>query len=158
MHTSTSMIAITILGASILCWLAFLNGFSLVLVDFGNYREPAILHYAGRNALPFHGIFVSATGRRINLCALGLAGLLALVVIERHRPALGTSVMMLAILAGEASITGAFSGIESRYASRAAWAMAFIPCIVLTRYLLARQGRPGIALSIMPVEAVVLVT
>lgn len=86
MRAPTGMIAATILGVSILCWSAFLHRLPLVSRDNGNSIGPAILHYTGRNAPPYHGIFLSATDWRITLGSpiltrsLIVAGLLSMML------------------------------------------------------------------------------
>ncbi len=70
---------------------------------------------------------------------LGLAALLGIIVIERrNRATFGICVMVLAAMIGNALITGALSGVESRYAARLAWLLALVPCVVLTRHIRVR--------------------
>ena len=64
---SPGMIAAVILGALILCWPAYVNGFPLVFGDTGNYIGQAILHYIGWNAPPFYSMFLLATDWRVTL-------------------------------------------------------------------------------------------
>lgn len=66
-HISISMVMATIVGALILCWPAYLNGFPLVFADTGNYIGQAILHYIGWNAPPFYSMFLLATDWRLTL-------------------------------------------------------------------------------------------
>ena len=70
----------------------------------------------------------------VALAWIGLFALLGTIVAERRNHAIvGICVMVLAAMIGNALITGALSGVESRYAARIAWLLAFIPGIVLTR-------------------------
>ena len=66
-HIRISMVIATIVGALILCWPAYLNGFPLVFGDTGNYIGQAILHYVGWNAPPFYSMFLLATDWRLTL-------------------------------------------------------------------------------------------
>ncbi len=61
------MVVAIVLGALILCWPAYLNGFPLVFADTGNYIGQAILHYIGWNAPPFYSMFLLATDWRLTL-------------------------------------------------------------------------------------------
>ncbi len=75
----------------------------------------------------------------VALAWLGLLALLGAIVAERRNHAIvGICVMVLAAMIGNALITGALSGVESRYAARVAWLLAFIPCIVLVRRIRLR--------------------
>ncbi len=99
---------------------------------------------------PFSAVHVAAAW-------LGLAGLLAVLVTgRRDQLAFGISVMVLAALVGNALITGALSGVESRYAARIAWLMAFIPCVVLARHLLSGRSWPGSSRSRKSVRSLAL--
>ena len=81
---------------------------------------------------------------------LGLAGLLVAIITERrNNPAFGLCLMVLAAVIGNAMITGALSGVESRYAARIAWLLGFTPCLILAAHLrvrtvLASAARSGV--------------
>jgi hypothetical protein len=61
------MVLAVALGALILCWPAFLNGFPLVFSDTGNYIGQAMLRFIGWNAPPFYSVFLLATDLRLTL-------------------------------------------------------------------------------------------
>jgi hypothetical protein len=58
---SVQWLAAIVLGAVILCWPAYLNGFPLIYADTANYIGQVKLRSMGWNAPPFYSAFLSTT-------------------------------------------------------------------------------------------------
>ena len=76
------VMAMLVLGALILCWPAWWNGYPLVFADTGNYIAQVKLRFIGWTAPPFYSAFLSATDLGLSLWGPMLAqGLIAAAVV-----------------------------------------------------------------------------